>query len=82
MPRLFTGLEIPKEIGASLDLVVDGNAVRVLADAQHTEKHDLFELAEHDETWLVRQCLVYDQVTVARKLSCSFQWRRASPASR
>jgi len=31
-----------------LDLVVHGDAVRVLADAHDREKDDLFELTEHD----------------------------------
>ena len=33
--------------GASLDFVVDGNAVGVLADAQNCEEDDLFEFTEH-----------------------------------
>jgi len=50
--RLVDGAEREVALREADDLVVNGNAVRRVADAQHCEKDDLFELAEHG-TYLV-----------------------------
>ena len=44
---------------ATLDLVVDGNAIRVLADAQHARGGRLVRAHRACRTWFVRQCLEY-----------------------
>src|SRR5690349_7524502 len=45
--RLVDGAEREVALCEPDDLVVDGHAVRIVADAKHREKDDLFELAEH-----------------------------------
>ena len=45
--RLVNRAEREVAARAALDLVVDRDAVRILADAQHGEQHHLFELTEH-----------------------------------
>jgi hypothetical protein len=45
--RLVDGAECEVAPGQAHDLVVDGNAVSGVADAEDGEKDDLFEFAEH-----------------------------------